>query len=218
MTDSDTDSLPTLIIIDTHPVIRKALAALLKQSLAGTHLIESESIGALGKIEFDSNTIVFIVVVNSDFEEQGSDLIAEIKTKYPHSMVILYGEEIKSELIISYFKAGVNGYLSKDQEFSEMINCITMVRSGRRYVNAKHMEMLFEYLIDNHKSQKKQDLLTPRQNQVAQYLIQGLTTTAIAEQTGLHISTISTFKTGIFSKLGIDNILQLRQIFEEDEK
>ncbi|MCE7070746.1 LuxR C-terminal-related transcriptional regulator [Dyadobacter sp. CY327] len=72
-------------------------------------------------------------------------------------------------------------------------------------------------MIDNYKTSKKRDLLMPRQNEIARYLIQGLSTSFIAKKTGLHISTISTFKSAIFQKLGIDNVLKLKQILEADE-
>ena len=119
--------------------------------------------------------------------------------------------------MISYFKSGINGYLSKHDDLSELITCISTVTAGKRYVNPDLMDFLFGYLIENYRTLKKKDILTPRQNEIARYLMQGLSTSSIAEKTGLHISTISTFKAAIFLKLGIDNILKLKQILGTEE-
>jgi DNA-binding NarL/FixJ family response regulator len=214
MTDPDPKPISTLIILDTHPVIRKGLAALLKESFEKMRVIEANNITELRQANADLGMALFIIVINSDFEEDGTSPVFELKTFNPAAPIILYGEEAKPELVISYFKSGINGYLLKHKDLSELIACINAVCSGRRYVSSDHMDFLFGYLIENYKTLKKKDLLTPRQNEIASYLMQGLSTSAIAEQTGLHISTISTFKTAIFSKLGIDNVLKLKQILE----
>lgn len=180
-------------------------------------IIEARNVAELRQVGADLGPALFIIVINSDFEEDGSNPVSEVKSLDPTALIILYGEEAKPELVISYFKSGINGYLSKHKDLSELITCISIVMSGKRYLNADHMDFLFGYLVENYRTLKKRDLLTPRQNEIARYLMQGLTTSAIAEQTGLHISTISTFKTAIFSKLGIDNILKLKQVLAEEE-
>lgn len=216
MTGRDSNAYFSIIIVDTHPVVRRALGTLLKGSLSKIDIVEAKSIHELSQRDLGGAAHIFIVVINSDFDEDGTSPITELKAWYPDSLVIIYGEAVKPELIISYLKSGVNGYLSKQQGLNEMITCIDTVRCGERYLNAGYKDLLFEYLIENYRSSKKQDLLTPRQHEVARYLIQGLTTSAIAKKTGLHISTISTFKTAIFTKLGIDNILKLKQLFETE--
>ncbi|MCF0041971.1 response regulator transcription factor [Dyadobacter fanqingshengii] len=217
MAEPDTRNITNIIILDTHPVLRKGLAVLLQEGFSELRLIEARDVVELRQAEPELGPSLFIVVINSDFEEDGTSPVFELKTVYPDAPIILYGEETKPELVISYFKSGINGYLSKHKDLSELTTCINMVRAGKRYVNADHMDFLFGYLIENYKTSKKRDLLTPRQNEIARYLIQGLSTSSIAEKTGLHISTISTFKTAIFSKLGIDNVLKLKQILEAEE-
>jgi DNA-binding NarL/FixJ family response regulator len=214
MTDTGTNAIATIIILDSLPVIRKALTILLRENFLGTLLIDTKNMDELRLSGPATEPALFIVVINSDFDEANISPLSEIKRYYPNALIILYGEEIKPEPVISYFKAGVNGYLSKHGELSEMITCINAVSRGKLYINADDMELLFIYLVQNYKTTRKQDLLSPRQNEVARYLIQGMSTSAIAEKTGLHISTISTFKTGIFTKLGIDNVLQLKQIMD----
>jgi DNA-binding NarL/FixJ family response regulator len=218
MTVTDPKPISTIIILDTHPVIRKGLAVLLKENFNEMQIIDVKDIAELRQVNADYGLALYIIVINSDFEEDGTSPVFELKTLSPAAPIILYGQEAKPELVISYFKSGINGYLSKHKDLSELITCINTVSAGRRYVSSDHMDFLFGYLIDNYKTLKKKDLLTPRQNEIARYLMQGLSTSLIAEQTGLHVSTISTFKTAIFSKLGIDNVLKLKQILGTEER
>ncbi|WP_031526403.1 response regulator transcription factor [Dyadobacter crusticola] len=217
MTVTDPKPISSIIILDTHPVVRKGLAVLLTESLKQTRVAEAKNVAELRQTNADYGSALFIIVVNSDFEEDGTNPVFELKSFIPAAPIILYGEETKPELVISYFKSGIKGYLSKHKDLSELITCINTVSAGKRYVSSDHMDFLFGYLIDNYKSLKKTDLLTPRQNEIAKYLMQGMSTGSIAEKTGLHISTISTFKSAIFAKLGIDNILKLKQILEAGE-
>ncbi|MCE7059736.1 response regulator transcription factor [Dyadobacter sp. CY343] len=214
MTDPDPQPISTIVILDTHPVIRKGLARLLESNFETMQVIEAKNVAELGLAGTDLGRVLFIIIMNSDFEEDGTSPVFEVKAFNQAASIILYGEQTQPELVISYFKSGINGYLSKHKDLSELITCINTVVAGKRYVSADHMDFLFGYLIENYRTLKKKDLLTPRQNEIARYLMQGLFTSSIAEQTGLHISTISTFKAAIFSKLGIDNILKLKQILE----
>lgn len=217
MTDHVPPEISNIIILDTHPVARMGLASLLANSFDNAKLIEAGNVAELTDFNAHALPQLFILVINTDFGDDGSNPVSEVRTHYPQASIILYGEGIKPELVISYLKSGVNGYLSKHKDLSELIKCINTVSVGKRYVSAEHMELLFEHLLQNHKTIKNQDLLTPRQNEVANYLVEGLSTSAIAEKTGLHISTVSTFKAAIFAKLGIDNIFKLKQLMEADK-
>jgi DNA-binding NarL/FixJ family response regulator len=209
--------LRTIVILDTHPILRMGLATLLREKFDNTLVLEAKNAGEFQESGQETDPGLFILVVNSDFEEEGYNPVGLIKSLYPSAFIILYGEEMKPEMIIEYLKTGANGYLSKHHDLTELVACINIVVQGKRYVSAEQLDYLFEYLIENYKSSRKQDLLTPRQKEIANFLVQGLTTSSIANKTGLHLSTISTFKAAIFSKLGIDNILKLKQIMEADE-
>jgi len=208
---------PTFAIFDTHPVMRMGLAILLRENFEEAVIVESKDMRDYDLDAGREEPDLVIYVLHADFEEEGYPSISEIRQKYAASRVIVYGPEMQPEVIIDYFKKGVNGYLSKYADMSEMLVCIKSVMSGKRYLSVEHMAFIFEYLIASHIPQKRWDLLTRRQKEVADYLVQGMTTSSIAEKTGLHLSTISTFKAAIFAKLGIDNVLALKEILGMNE-
>ncbi|WP_138475029.1 LuxR C-terminal-related transcriptional regulator [Dyadobacter bucti] len=215
MIDQPQYIIPKIIILDSHPVPRMGLSFLLKEKFKPENVSDFESFNGFQESQQAQGALLFILVINTDFEEDGLNPVSTIKSVYPDAQVVLYGEEMRPEIVIDYLKTGANGYLLKHKDLTELINCIHTVAQGKRYVSAGHLEHLFEYLLKNYKTSRKYDLLTPRQKEVAKLLVQGMTTSLIAEKTGLHISTISTFKTAIFAKLGIDNILKLKEILDE---
>jgi DNA-binding NarL/FixJ family response regulator len=208
---------PTFLIFDTHPVMRMGLAILLRENFREAEIVESKEIAEYDEDAAQLAPDLVIYVLHADFEEEGYPSIVEIRQKYAGSRLIVYGSEMQPEVIIDYFKKGVNGYLSKYADIAEMLACIAAVSDGKRYLSAAQMASIFEYLIASHTPQKRWDLLTRRQKEVADYLVQGMSTSSIAEKTGLHLSTISTFKAAIFAKLGIDNVLALKEILGINE-
>lgn len=217
MTELLRATIQTIVIIDTHSVSRQGLSLLLKEEFPRATLAVAKTITELQQTGLDLASGLFILVINSDFEEEGHNPVTELIKLYPQAHIILYGEELKAEVTIDYLKSGVKGYLLNHKDLTELVSCITTVAGGESYLSTDHMKYLFGYLIENYKTSKKQDLLTPRQKEISKLLVQGLTTSGIAERTGLHISTISTFKAAIFAKLGIDNILKLKQIMEVED-
>lgn len=216
MTELSGADARAIIIVDTYPVSRQGLAALLTAEFPQWSIAQAKTVNELTGSEPGLSSGLFILVINSDFEEEGYNPVTELRNTYPNALVILYGEELRAEAAIDYLKSGVNGYISKHKDLTELVSCVLTVSAGGTYLSDDHLKSLFRYLIENYKTSRKQDLLTPRQREVAKLLAQGLTTSGIAEHTGLHISTISTFKAAIFAKLGIDNIVKLKQILADD--
>jgi DNA-binding NarL/FixJ family response regulator len=217
MTELTRATIQTIVIIDTHPISRQGLSTLLQEEFPQATIAEAKTITEFHQTGLGLASGLFIMVINSDFEEEGHNPVTELIKLYPQAHIILYGEELKAEVTIDYLKCGVKGYILNHKNLTELVNCILAVAEGDSYLSTDHMKYLFGYLIENYKTSRKQDLLTPRQKEISKLLVQGLTTSGIAERTGLHISTISTFKTAIFAKLGIDNILKLKQILEVED-
>ena len=54
--------------------------------------------------------------------------------------------------------------------------------------------------------------LSPREKEVALYIMEGMSTNLIAEKLGLKSNTISTTKNRIFIKLGVDSLVGLYKV------
>lgn len=214
MIASSTEKL-TIVILNSQPILRMGLTALLKETLFNYEITGSPTFNDF-KYANPLKPDLFIIVVNQDCNEDGIKTVAEIKRYSPSSCLMVYTDDISPEVVLEYLKMDINGYLSKQKDLAELNTCIETILQGKRYISPDLMENLFDFLFQSHKISKKQGVLTQRQNLIANYLVQGLSTTTIAQKTGLHKSTISTFKAAIFDKLGIDNVVKLKEVFTPD--
>ncbi|GHB79449.1 response regulator transcription factor [Persicitalea jodogahamensis] len=212
---SNESSFLTIVILDTHPINRMGLAVLIRQNSENVTVIEAQNVAQFQRDNQKVEPGLFISVLNDQSLIGNDQLAIEIKERFPFCFLIIYGEEQSPQHAIASLKSGVNGFFSKNADLVELSGCIERVMAGEMYLSPEYMQTLFAFLLLHHAVVKMQDILTPRQFEIAGYLVQGLSITAIAEKLGLHISTVSRFKANIFSKLGVDNILKLKEIFEQ---
>lgn len=211
---SNEPSYLTIVILDTRPITRMGLAVLIRQNSENITVIEAQNVA---QFQRDNQKVVpglFISVLDDQSAIRNDQLALEIKKRFPFCFLIIYGEEQSPQQAIASLKSGVNGFFSKNADLIELSGCIDRVMAGEIYLSPVYMQILFAFLLARHTVHEMRDILTPRQYEIAEYLVQGLSTTAIAEKAGLHISTVSRFKATIFSKLGVDNILELKEISE----
>jgi len=56
--------------------------------------------------------------------------------------------------------------------------------------------------------------LSPREKEVAMYIADGVTTNIIAEKLGIKSNTVSTIKSRLFIKLGVDSVIGLYKMIK----
>jgi DNA-binding NarL/FixJ family response regulator len=59
------------------------------------------------------------------------------------------------------------------------------------------------------------DKLSPREKEVAMFIIEGLSTNFIARKIGIKSNTVSTIKKNLFSKLGVSSIIDLYKLLRD---
>jgi two-component system invasion response regulator UvrY len=203
----------TLAVIDRHPVLRAGFRLFQKKYLTGSTVLMSESLQNFQSGNFDQRPDLFILGLGMGPKMEYFKTIKTIKAQFPAALIIVYDEKPDAILLPLYIKAGVKGYLSKKNGLEELNECIRQVLSGKQYV----CKQIFEINL-NAALQRKAKLMTlsTREYEVANYLSQGMRITHVAQTMGIKVSTASTFKTKIFKKLLVENVLQLRDVLYTD--
>lgn len=127
-----------IAIIDKHPILRKGLDFILKANFNEVSILASESIIAFLKSPPAQNPDL-IILGFSESANPNSSMSSVILTKerYPKAAVIVYDDKSDSPMIQLYLKAGVKGYLSKQNDVTKLVECIAMVMDGKRYISTK---------------------------------------------------------------------------------
>lgn len=104
-------------------------------------------------------------------------------------------------------KAGVRGYLLKDNPIEELVNSIRIIMDGRRIYAPELVDFVYE--------DDSENPLTERESQVLELVAEGKTTKEIAAELFLSVGTVRNYISTILDKLGVGNRIEAIARFKE---
>ncbi len=186
-----------LLCVDDHPVVRRGIAAMLATEPA-LNLVAEAANGseALEKYrEFRPDVVLMDLRLPGGMD--GIETIAALRAEWPQARVLILTTYAGDENIHRALEAGARGYLIKDAMDDDLLNAVTAVWQGRRYVPPRIAVQLAEH--------GPRVELTDRERQVLGLMAHGARNKEIA--TGLLISeaTARTHVENIVAKLGVSS-------------
>jgi DNA-binding NarL/FixJ family response regulator len=117
-------------------------------------------------------------------------------------------------LVVSAFRSGARGVFSlSDATLRLLCRCIQRVAGGQIWANTEQMNYLLELITEVPSlrifNSLGEDLLTPREEQVAALVAEGMGNREIADELGLSEHTIKKYLFRTFEKLGISTRVEL---------
>lgn len=194
----------TVMVADDHPLIRKAIKAVLAP-LDGIEVIAEASNG----IEAVKNAIELhpdVVIMDIGMPElNGLEATRQIKEKCPQTAILILTVYEDSEHIIGLLKAGAAGYLIKDIFDDELVHSIYNVVAGETVLSRQAASRLLKYA--GHPSQhiETKASLTARELEVLILAAKGKTNKEIGTLLQLSPLSVKSCLSTIFSKLGANS-------------
>ena len=113
--------------------------------------------------------------------------------------------------VVEMLRAGSSGYLLKDCAFEELLLAIRTVLAGNIYVSPGIRDtMIQDYVRDFSEAQPSvNSILTPREREVLQLLVEGRTTKQIALSLRVSTKTVETYRRQVMRKLNLYSIAEL---------
>ena len=108
-------------------------------------------------------------------------------------------------------EAGAHGYLTKDCAAEEVVTAIRQVHAGKRYITASIAQQLALAKVDATQGSPFEQL-SQRETQVMLMITSGQSSQTIASKLHLSPKTVSTYRTRLFEKLGVDNDVELTRL------
>jgi len=163
---------------------------------------------AVKKVKNLQPNIVIMDIVMADLN--GIEATEQICRECPATRVVMLSMQSSSESILRSLKAGASGYLLKESAGRELINAIYTVNSGQRYLSTKVSDqMVGAYLEQTQGIHDPLSVLSQREREVLQLVVEGQTSAEIAKKLFLSVKTIETYRSRLMQKLGIKNIPSL---------
>ena len=188
-----------ILLADDHSFIRLGLIQILKDEYPFVEITEVSDGASLVNKVLQHNWDLVI----SDLDMPGMnglEALEKIKLINPFLPVLIlsiYPEELYA---IRVLKAGAAGYMNKNAAPYELVTALQRISLGKKYITAEIAEKLLHHTDSN---KKPHELLSNREFEIFKLLALGKSLTQIAEMLSLALTTISTHRGRIITKLHV---------------
>lgn len=202
--------MKNIVIADDHGIVRMGLNILCKKALPESRIEEVESIGDLyKKLRTYKPDLLILDLFLGEVNTLNS--IQEILKFQPALNILVVSMASENLYGNRAIKEGAKGYISKAASDDYIVKAISRVGSGKHYMSEElYYASLDDFLDDGDSNPFNR--LTNKEMEIAELMLQGLSTNEIGNTANLAPSTISTFKMRIFGKLNIKNIMELSDL------
>lgn len=206
-------------LIEKYPVMAAGLGVSIRDRFDETIIHTQNNMKDFCEAYKDHTFHLIILSFYEDtIDQYHNKIIQGCKKNFPAVPVIIFGEKVAAGDVIKALKTGVQGYVLKGDDLSEIVNCVDNVLKKRYYLNSVvEEEIMNQFVFNKKKEVTKLRGLTTKQLRVANYLSNGMSTSKIAETLHLKASTVSTVKATIFQKLKVRDIIELRSVMKKQK-
>ncbi len=196
-----------IAIVDDHEIVRRGFRELLADEAGFEVTLDTPSGSAL--MEALRNDLCDLVLLDISLpEESGVDILRAIRQRYDNIGVLILSGYPEDRYALPMIRNGADGYLCKDCEKEDLISAIRSVARGQRYISSKTAELLAKEVAGEQDAQPHQQL-SERELQVFLRLAQGANVSSIAETLHLSTKTISTYRSRLMEKMGLNSNAEL---------
>jgi DNA-binding NarL/FixJ family response regulator len=201
----------SVFLADDHAVMRDGLRAIL-EAQDDIRVVGEATNGrdaARRVAELRPNVVVMDIGMP---ELNGIEATQRICESCPSVRVIILSMHLTGEYIRRALAAGARGYVVKEAAGAEVVQAVRAVSRGSRYLSARVSEqVLDEYprpRTDAH-ADDPLSLLSPREREVLQLVVEGKTSAEIAQLIFLSPKTVETYRSRLMTKLGVSDLPSL---------
>jgi DNA-binding NarL/FixJ family response regulator len=193
--------LTKVLIADDHAVVRRGLRQIVADA---SPLIEVEeaSDGEEVLARLSQKKCDCLVLDISMPGRSGLDILHELRSLYPQLPILILSMHPEDQYAMRVLKAGAAGYLVKDSAPDELVTAIHRVVDGGRYISPNLAEQL-AYGLTSGLDRPLHDSLSDREYSVFVKIGSGMTVGEIADELGLSVKTVSTYRTRILEKMNL---------------
>lgn len=196
-----------IIIADDHSMVREGLKQLLE--LDGDIKVIGEAGDGIECLELLQQMIPQVLLLDIDMPKMnGLELLKKIKENKIDVKVIILTVHNEIEYLLKAVEIGIDGYILKDSESTELREAIFTVISGESYIQPSMLPMLESKIIERNTDQTKIDLLTKREMEVLKLLSIGLYNKEIGEKLEISERTVKNHISSIFRKINVTDRTQ----------
>lgn len=196
-----------VMIADDHSLIREGLKQLLE--FDGSIEIVGEASNGVECLEKlnESNPEVLLLDINMP-EKNGIEVLKQMKADQSEIKVLILTVHNEMDYLMKAVDIGVDGYILKDSESSELKKAIRAVRDGENYIQPSLIPALNSQLLSRDTDKDKITLLTNRELEVLVQVANGMFNKEIATNLNISERTVKNHISNIFKKIDVSDRTQ----------
>lgn len=197
-----------VLLADDHSIVLAGLRRLVEESEEMEVVAEAsdgrEAIQKIRELRPD------VAVIDLSMPEiDGLEVINQIHPEYPDLPIIVLTMHAENQYVVRAIEAGAMGYITKQSAPEHLVNAITKVYNGSRYLTSDAAEALVLRVAKGHRDRSPLDSLSTRELQVLRRLAMGHTNREIASAYNISIKTVDTYRFRLLKKLNLRNNAEL---------
>ena len=199
-----------VLLAEDHSIVIRGMRLIFETEFTGYQLEVAKTVAGMTNMLKAHRFRLAIIDLQLE-DGDTTNLIGDILRLYPDLNILVFSANAEELYAQRLYKEGIKGYLNKQTEDREIIIALHQIMEGKTYVS----EHFKSYLLSrSHKDKFDNpfERLTSREMEVVSLLIQGKRSFEICRDLNIQPSTTATYKMKIFSKLNVNNTLELKEL------
>ena len=196
-----------VMLADDHILMRQGIRQLLEFD---------DSIEIVGEVSNGEQCIDMIYMIKPHVllldinmpEKNGLEVLQEIRNKKLDVKVLILTVHNEIDYLLKAIDYGVNGYILKESDFSELKRAIDTVMSGETYIQPSLIPILNNRMVSRDKDKDKVGELTKRELEVLIEVANGKLNKEIANELKISERTVKNHISNIFKKIDVSDRTQ----------
>ncbi|HEY4349611.1 MAG TPA: response regulator transcription factor [Paraburkholderia sp.] len=196
-----------VMIVDDHPALRLVIKTHLTQVANIEDVVEAGN--GQEAVELTRQYLPDLAILDLDIPRiNGLDVIPRLRLAHPHIRVMILSGHDTPTFVQRAVRAGAQGFVSKTQDISEIVRGVEAILSGYSVFPVTSGTIVAP-LVGEINEHAKLDLLSDKELIVLQMLAKGMSNKSIGEALFISNKTVSSHKTRILQKLGVETLVDL---------
>ena len=198
------------MLVDDHDLVRTGIKRLLEDhpniEIVGEAVSGEEAVQQV--TEYDPDVVLMDINMPGIGGLEATRKLLQRKPQLKIIVVTMHDDDLFPQ---RFLKAGALGYVTKGAKVEEILQAIRAVMANKRYLSPLIAQQLALSQVGEETTSPFESL-SEREMQVLLMMMDGQSIGAISEKLCLSPKTVSTYRTRLYAKLGVQNDIELARL------
>lgn len=199
-----------ILIADDHFVVRAGTSIILESYFTDITIFYASNYTSLIELLNLEKMDLLILDINMP-ESKYLGMVKEIK-ELQEQIKILVFSVYNEDIAIQYIMEGADGYINKLSEENKIIEAVESIFNSGFYYSPDILHRIKSITV-NKAPINPIELLSKREKEIFDLLVEGNGNLEISNTLNIQLSTISTYKNRIFTKLKVNNLADIIKLY-----